>query len=67
MLYLHHNYRSMTKNEKDNFDQTEKALRHLIEKAQNENSALSKILKVLTNGMEAKPLEKESKKTLNKK
>ncbi|MDY0101724.1 MAG: hypothetical protein RBS07_02235 [Lentimicrobium sp.] len=55
----------MTKNEKDISDETEKALRHLIEKTKKENSALSKILKVLTNGVEPEPSEKD-KKSLNK-
>ncbi|MDY0344778.1 MAG: hypothetical protein RBR28_14480 [Lentimicrobium sp.] len=37
----------MTKNEKNASDETEKALRLLIERAHNENSALAKILKLL--------------------
>lgn len=38
----------MKKDEKEAYDQTEKELKHLIEKAQNENSALTKILKKLS-------------------
>lgn len=64
-FYLHFIFRCMTKNEKDISDETEKALRHLIEKTKKENSALSKILKVLTNGVEPEPSEKD-KKSLNK-
>ena len=39
----------MATDEKDKPDQTEKELKHLIEKAQNENSALNKILKLFSN------------------
>jgi hypothetical protein len=60
----------MAKEDKDTFHQTEKALKQLIEKTQNENSALSKILKVLNtesdqNG-ETKPSKKETEESLNK-
>lgn len=67
LFYLHSIFRSMTKNDKNTSDETEKALRFLIEKAQKENSALSKILKVLNNGLETATPEKGVKKPLNEK
>lgn len=53
------------KEDNDTFDQTEKELKHLIEKAHNENSALNKILKVLNTEEgqmdDSEPSEKEIK------
>lgn len=49
-LFLQHQFPDdMAANEKNNPDQTEKELKHLIEKAHSENSALNKILKLFSN------------------
>lgn len=59
----------MENDEKEAFDQTEKDLKFLIEKANNENAALGKILKKLNeenNQMKEFEPEVEKKKALKK-